>query len=91
MSQDQQQYCPICRTSVYFSPRYPRHLCVDCASRAKSKDGRLLKFMNESMSGGYIAQYADTGESYPSHECYVDGVECYADEDYWGGIVIQTV
>jgi hypothetical protein len=43
------------------------------------------------MTGGFIAQYADTGESYPSHECYVDGVRCHADEGHFGGIVIQPV
>jgi hypothetical protein len=86
-----QQHCPICHRSVEPSQRYPRYLCADCASRAKSKDGRLLSFSNESFSGGFIAQYSDTGESYPSHECYVDGILCYADEHRFGGIVIQTV
>jgi len=43
------------------------------------------------MTGGFIAAYADTGESYPSHACYVDGIQCNADEGYFGGIVIQPV
>jgi len=90
MSQDQ-QYCPICHRSVPPFARYPRYLCAECASRAKSKDGRSLKFSNIDMSGGFIAVYADTGESHPSHECYVDGIQCYADEHRFGGIVIQTV
>jgi hypothetical protein len=72
-------------------PRYPRYLCEDCASRARSKDERLLKFSNIDTTGGFSAQYADTGEPYPSHECYVDGVPCYADEHRFGGIVIQPV
>jgi len=85
------QTCPICHQSVPPFARYPRYLCLECASRAKSKDGRLLKFSNIDTSGGYIAEYADTGESYPSHECYVDGIPCHADEGHFGGIVIQPI
>jgi hypothetical protein len=90
MSQNQ-QHCPICQKPVHHSERYPRYVCVECVPRAKSKDGRLLKFFNESISGGFIAQYADTGEAYPSHECYIDGIPCRADEHYFGGIVIQPI
>jgi len=86
-----QQFCPICHKPVPQFARYPRYLCLECASRAKSKDGRLLKFSNIDMTGGFIAEYADTGELYPSHECYVDGILCYADEGHFGGIVIQQV
>ena len=90
MSQHQQT-CPICHKSIPHFARYPRYLCRECASRAKSKDGRPLKFSNIDMTGGFIAEYADTGESHPSHECYVDGIQCYADEGYFGRIVIQPV
>jgi hypothetical protein len=90
MSQDQ-QFCPICHKSVPRFERYPHYLCLECASRAKSEDGRLLKFSNIDMSGGFVAQYADNEESYSSHECYVDGIPCYADEGHFGGIVIQPV
>ena len=89
--QNIEQHCPICKKQIQRSERYPRCLCTECRARAKSKDGRRLEFFNESVSGGYIAQYADTGESYPSHECYVDGIQCHADEHRFGGIVIQTV
>lgn len=64
---------------------------MECVSRAKSKGGRLLKFSNIDMTGGFIAQYADTGEPYLNHECYVDGVHCYADEGHFGGIVMQPI
>lgn len=51
-----------------------------------------MKFSNVDMTGGFIAQYADTGEAYPlEHECYVDGVHCHADEGHFGGIVIQPI
>lgn len=90
MSQNQ-QFCPICHNTIPRFDLYPRYLCMECASRAESEDGRLLKFSNIDMTGGFIAQYADTGESYPRHECYVDGIQCYADEGHFGGIVIQPV
>jgi hypothetical protein len=38
-----------------------------------------------------VAWYADTEEPYPSHECYIDGIHCYADEAHMGGIVIRVV
>jgi len=87
----EKQTCPICQKAVQPSERYPYYLCLDCSARAKSKDGRSLKFSNIDMTGGLMAVYADTDESYPSHECYVDGIQCYADEHRFGGIVIQPV
>lgn len=85
------QPCPICSKRTAFSERYPRCVCQDCAARAQSKDGRSIKFFNEGLSGGFVAQYADTGEPYPDHECFIDGIPCYADEARYGGIVIQTI
>lgn len=85
------QTCPICHRPVQPSERYPRYVCKDCAAQARSSDGRLLKFYNVSLSGGYMATYADTEEPYDSHNCYIHGIHCYADEHRFGGIVIQTV
>ena len=70
------------------SERYPNYLCLNCFKRAVSIDGRPLSFSNVSVSGGYIAKYADTNEPYDSHDCYVDGIKCYADEAHMGGNVI---
>jgi hypothetical protein len=89
MSEETSQSCPICQAEVTPSPRYPHYLCGHCARRAADEVGRPLLFSNESFSGGFIAQYVDTGEARDSHVCFVDGVECWADEDYYGGIVIQ--
>jgi hypothetical protein len=85
------QHCPICSVEVPPSLRYPRYVCSTCAEKAASPDGRPLAFANESLSGGFIARYADSGEPYPSHECFIDGTKCYADEARFGGIVIQVV
>jgi predicted RNA-binding Zn-ribbon protein involved in translation (DUF1610 family) len=84
------QYCPICSAIVEASSRYPRFVCPDCASRASSGDGRLLEFTNTDPSGGFAARYADTGESYDEHECFIDGIRCRADEARFGGIVIEV-
>jgi hypothetical protein len=91
MSDDAVQHCPLCGTEVYPSKRYPRHLCLACSKKAVDENGRPLLFHNESISGGFIAKYADTGEPRDSHICYIDGHKCWADEEYMGSIVIQPV
>jgi hypothetical protein len=91
MSLREQQYCPICHAEVAPSLRYPRYLCSNCAGKATDEDGHPLAFSNESLSGGFIAEYRDTGEARDSHVCYVDGVKCRADEARFGGIVIQPM
>ena len=85
------QRCPICFADVEPSSRYPRYVCRICASKASSADGRLLDFSNVDLSGGFAAQYADTRAEYRSHECFIEGIRCHADEARFGGIVIQVV
>ncbi|MBX7134622.1 MAG: hypothetical protein K1X67_18295 [Fimbriimonadaceae bacterium] len=71
------------------SARYPNYLCHTCAAEAADASGRKLEFSNESFSGGYVARYADDKTPYDSHECFVRGVRCHADEAHMGGIVIR--
>jgi hypothetical protein len=85
------QRCPICAKPVEPSQRYPHYVCHDCAIKASSQDGRALEFHNENIWGGFVGKYADTGVQYLSHDCYIDGIKCYADEARFGGIVIQVV
>lgn len=85
------QYCPVCRRAVEPSLRYPRCVCADCASRASSFDGRRLAFANTDVFGGFEARYADTGEPYDGHDCFIDGVRCRAGEARFGGIVIEVL
>ncbi|MCJ7650242.1 MAG: hypothetical protein MUP85_16660 [Candidatus Lokiarchaeota archaeon] len=82
--------CPICGKELKPYQRYPNYVCKECSSKAVSKSGRQLIFSNIDFSGGYIAYYKDTEEEYDSHLCYIDGVECIADEARFGGIVIQV-
>jgi len=83
------QACPICGDPVQSSHRYPRHVCPACFTEATDRDGRRLEFSNVHLSGGYAAQYADTGEPYDSHDCWIRGIRCRADEARFGGIVIE--
>jgi len=85
------QACPICDTAVQPSSRYPRHVCPDCVSEATDRAGRRLEFSNIDLNGGYAAQYAGTGEPYDSHDCWIRGIRCRADEARFGGIVIEAV
>jgi hypothetical protein len=85
------QSCPFCGADIHPNPRYPNRLCRTCIGRAQSADGRPLRFLNESFSGGFIARYADTDEEHPGHDCYVDGKLCRADEEYMGTIVVIPV
>ena len=82
--------CPICDKELSAYERYPNYVCKECNSRAVSKTGRKLIFSNFDFSGGYIAYYEDTKKKYNSHICFIDGVECIADEARFGGIVIQV-
>ena len=85
------QFCPICGVSVHPSQRYPLYVCNACQNRAQSADGRPLVFYNAEFAGGYLAKFADTDEESPSHECYIDGIPCRADEARFGGIVVQPL
>lgn len=84
--------CPICGAEQPALPRYPGYLCRSCVSRASTKDGRRLQLVNTSPAGGFAARYADSGElcdeATVTHEVYVDGLRCRAEESRVGGIVV---
>lgn len=91
MFEAQPQHCPICQAEVAPSRRYPRYVCGTCDGKATDEHGRPLTFSNESFSGGFVARYADTGARRDNHICWIDGVQCWADEARFGGIVIQPM
>ena len=66
-------------------------LCVDCQKRACAKNGRPLEFFNPDFLGGLAGRYADTHETYPGVDCYIDGIPCRAEEGRFGGVVIQVL
>ena len=85
--------CPICGAPRPHSPRYPDNVCADCVARAVDETGRPLTFFNTSLTGGFGAAYADTGERLDTPGeaclCFIDGVRCRAREAYFGGVVVQ--
>ena len=85
-----EQFCPICEAAVEPNVRYRNYICFECCAKAVDETGRKLGFGNESFSGGFVAWYADTNETRESHLCYIDGIECWADEAHMGGIVIRV-
>jgi hypothetical protein len=80
--------CPVCGAPASTSPRTPHLLCPVCVLEATDARGRPLRFSNGGLSGGFEARYAD-GARYHSHECFVRGLRCRADEAKFGGIVVQ--
>lgn len=85
--------CPVCGAEQPAVPRYPDYLCRGCVSRAATREGRTLRLYNTSLTGGFVAKYADDDElaeeESVTHIVYVDGVRCWADEARFGGIVVQ--
>lgn len=81
--------CPICGAAMTFNPRYPRAVCPACVGRACDAEGRFLDFYNADFGGGYLALYREGGRKYDSHDCFIDGHACRADEARFGGIVVQ--
>lgn len=73
------------------NPRYPTAVCPACVERAVDEHGRPLRFYNHSLSGDFQAVYADSGEERAGHECWIDGVWCWAGEARLGGIVVHPL
>ena len=82
--------CPICNCSLDLVERYPRYVCADCAAKTTDSSGRRVDFRNLDFVGGCGGFYPDTEEIYPSDDCFINGIACFAQEARFGGIVIQT-
>lgn len=87
------QTCPICKTHVQASERYPNYVCEDCKKRAVNSEGLPVKFFNKDFGGGFIAIARKDNIEYKSenHVCFINDIECYADEAKMGGIVVIPV
>lgn len=88
---DSKAACPVCAAVISPNPRYPSAVCAACALRACDAEGRTLEFFNAGVGGGYLAVFRDGGETYESHDCFIDGLPCRADEARFGGIVVQVI
>jgi len=83
-----EQKCPICSATVEPSPRYPNYICSECWTKAVDDDGRPLGFGYSPEIGQYTVWYKDTKEPRENGICFIDGMRCRAQEDYWGGTVV---
>lgn len=85
--------CPICSTNMRRLRRYPLAICSNCVSQDDVKDvsGNHVEFINTSMWGGFASIHKIEGMilQKDEHICFVKGVKCYAEEGYFGGIIIQ--
>jgi len=90
--QNQEQYCPICKATVANSGRYPKYICSQCSEKITDKSGEQICFANTELLGyGCQGYYKKNDKKYNSNFCYVNGIECYAKEAYFGGIVIEKI
>lgn len=85
---DDERPCPVCGGPWWVSARHPRAICSVCVLEAADAQGRSLTFTNTSMSGGFEATRED-GAKVATHECWVRGLPCWADEAHMGGIVVE--
>ena len=81
--------CKICDAEIIDNPRYPNMVCSACHSLITDENNIQIEFFNESMSGGVIGVYKETGEPYNSTECFINNIKCKAKEGRFGGIVIE--
>lgn len=95
--QERRQQCPICAADVMPMSRYPDYVCENCFRQATTTDGVPVDFANEDLSGGLIGFVRDTrtgmfveDEALTANPIVlIRGIECYADEAHFGGIVIR--
>ena len=81
--------CPLCKTEILKSSRYPKRLCCECSDKTYTAKDEKIDFYNEGITGGFYSLVNNVkGEI---HECYVNNIKCYAEEGRFGGIIIQTI
>ncbi len=73
------QLCPICQVAVESSKRYPNYVCNACQARMVDENHQSIRFYNTSISSGVE----------PDSRAFIDGIEVYAAEAHFGGIVIR--
>ena len=81
--------CPICFKKMTFFERYPNKVCPECSEKTLTEDGIKIDFCNIDIGGGFksIIRSNPIKEG-NEHTCYINGLECYADEARLGGIVV---
>jgi hypothetical protein len=97
LAREPKQYCGCCGKQVGYMPRYPRYICDTCYNLPKTDEqGRLVRFSNAGMFGGFVVYYIDEAgaiisqdDKHSSFVCYINGRAYVAQEARFGGIVIE--
>jgi hypothetical protein len=77
---------------TFNNARYPKYICGDCTELLTDSEGRKVEYFNTELLGhGCQGYYVNTEqrEKYDSTTCYIKDKIFYAEEAYFGGIVIQ--
>lgn len=74
---------------MYLSKRYPLSVCSQCKEKTVTINGTPIKFGNIDAMGGFMSVV--NGNIGNDHECYINKIECIADEARFGGIVVSIV
>ena len=88
--------CPICYTEFthLLSDRHPRIICSICTNtEILDRNNYKVCYSNESIHGGFISYHTTINGiiEQKDHICYIKGIECFADEGRYGGIIFQTI
>ena len=81
--------CPICLIRQEPGCRYPNYVCSLCIRSYPPVDinGDLISFSNIDMHGGFCSTI--NGVDGEIHQCFINGIRCFAQEHRMGGIIIQ--
>ena len=84
------QKCPICNSEGHYVPRYRNYVCGNCIDTygTYTKAGQKISFGNIDYWGGFKSKIEGEDNYGSVHECYINNLQCYADEAKFGGIVI---
>jgi hypothetical protein len=86
--------CPICDEPKRPIGRYPNYVCKSCLNNYKTldKDGNEITYSNINWTGGISSMKNGIKSEQENAEvfCYVNSIECFAQEARFGGIVIST-
>ena len=74
------QSCPICKGWVETSNRYPDYICDRCKSRVVDENHAPVRFSN-----------SESHVVLPRANGWIDGIEVYAAEAHFGGVVVRPV
>ena len=86
---DMYHTCPTCSNIIITDKKYPTQICDECWYLTLNKNGNDISFGNVGINGGFLS-FSD-GKIGEEHQCFINGIECYAQEGGCGGIVIQSL